>query len=65
MRVVLKGIDSATKRLADGSTRTYYYAWRGGPRLEGEPGTPDFVASYRGCRRAARPPQRQDARGHR
>jgi hypothetical protein len=46
MRVVLKGIDSATKRLADGSTRTYYYAWRGGPRLEGEPGTPDFVASY-------------------
>jgi hypothetical protein len=46
MRVVLKGIDSAVKRLADGSTRTYYYAWRGGPRLEGAPGTPDFVASY-------------------
>ena len=46
MRVVLKGIDSAVKRLADGSTRTYYYAWRGGPRLEGEPGSPEFVASY-------------------
>ena len=46
MRVVLKGIDSAVKRLADGSTRTYHYAWRGGPRLEGEPGTPEFVASY-------------------
>src|ERR1700722_797658 len=46
MRVVLKGIDSAVKRLADGSTRTYYYAWRGGPRLMGEPGTPEFVASY-------------------
>jgi hypothetical protein len=46
MRVVLKGIDSAVKRLADGSTRTYYYAWRGGPRLEGAPGTPDFVASH-------------------
>jgi hypothetical protein len=28
MRVVLTGIDSAVKRLADGSTRTYYYAWR-------------------------------------
>jgi integrase len=46
MRVVLRGIDSAVKRLADGSTRTYYYAWRGGPRLMGEPGTPEFVASY-------------------
>jgi integrase len=46
MRVVLQGIDSAVKRLADGSTRTYYYAWRGGPRLMGEPGTPEFVASY-------------------
>ena len=46
MRVALKGIDSAVKRLADGSTRTYYYAWRGGPRLEGEPGSPEFVASY-------------------
>ena len=46
MRVVLKGVDSAVKRLANGSTRTYYYAWRGGPRLMGEPGTPEFVASY-------------------
>jgi hypothetical protein len=46
MRVVLKGIDGAIKRLADGSTRTYYYAWRGGPRLEGQPGAPEFVASY-------------------
>lgn len=26
--------------------RTYWYAWRGGPRLSGEPGTPEFVASY-------------------
>ncbi|WP_313613572.1 site-specific integrase [Agrobacterium sp.] len=25
---------------------TYYYAWRGGPRLNGEPGTPAFMASY-------------------
>lgn len=46
MRVVLRGIDSAVKRLADGSIRTYYYAWRGGPRLVGEPGTTEFVASY-------------------
>jgi integrase len=46
MRVLLRGIDTAVKRLADGSTRTYHYAWRGGPRLEGKPGTPEFVASY-------------------
>jgi integrase len=46
MRIRLKGINSITKRLADGSWRTYYYAWKGGPALRGEPGTPEFVASY-------------------
>ena len=45
-RVVLKGVDSAVKRLADGSSRTYHYAWRGGPRLMGAPGSAEFVASY-------------------
>jgi hypothetical protein len=25
---------------------TYHYAWRGGPRLVGEPGSPEYVASY-------------------
>ncbi len=24
----------------------YFYAWRGGPRITGEPGTPEFMASY-------------------
>jgi len=46
MRVRLKGINSITKTLADGSERTYYYAWKGGPPLCGEPGTPEFVHSY-------------------
>src|SRR5689334_1507500 len=46
MRVRLKGINRSTKRLADGTAVTYWYAWRGGPRLLGEPGTPEFVASY-------------------
>lgn len=46
MRVRLKGLASATKRLADGSKVTYWYAWRGGPRLEGAPGSPEFMASY-------------------
>jgi hypothetical protein len=26
--------------------RTYWYAWKGGPLLHGEPGTPEFVNSY-------------------
>jgi integrase len=46
MRVHLKGINSVTKTLADGSKRTYWYAWKGGPPLRGEPGTPEFIASY-------------------
>lgn len=46
MRVRLKGINRITKRLANGARVTYYYAWKGGPRLEGEPGTPEFHASY-------------------
>ncbi len=46
MRIRLKGINSRRKRLADGSFRTYYYAWKGGPPLRGEPGTPEFIASY-------------------
>ena len=46
MRVRLRGVNSKRKRLADGSFKTYYYAWKGGPPLRGEPGTPDFIASY-------------------
>jgi integrase len=46
VRVRLKGINPVRKRLADGSVATYYYAWKGGPRLRGEPGTPEFIASY-------------------
>lgn len=26
--------------------RDYWYAWRGGPRVKGEPGTPEFMAAY-------------------
>jgi integrase len=41
VKVDLKGIAKATAK-----GRTYYYAWRGGPRLRGEPGSPEFMASY-------------------
>lgn len=41
VKVDLKGI---AKVKAKG--QIYYYAWRKGPRLRGEPGTPEFMASY-------------------
>ena len=46
MRVTLKGINRATMRLADGRIVTYHYACKGGPRLRGKPGSPEFIASY-------------------
>jgi integrase len=46
MRVRLKGINSRRKVLADGTVKTYYWAWKGGPPLRGEPGTPEFMVSY-------------------
>jgi integrase len=46
VRTELKGIHSVKKRLVTGQTRTYYYAWRGGPRIEAEPGTPQFIRLY-------------------
>jgi hypothetical protein len=46
MRVRLRGINSVRKRLADGRIKTFWYAWKGGPPLRGEPGTPEFIASY-------------------
>lgn len=41
MRVELKGIHTVKAK-----GRRYFYAWRGGPRLRGEPGSPEFCNSY-------------------
>ena len=46
VRIHLKGVNTARKRLADGSIKKYYYHRRTGKRINGEPGTPEFVASY-------------------
>jgi integrase len=46
VQVVLKGLHKVRRRLADGSARLHFYAWRGGPRIEAEPGTPAFVAEF-------------------
>lgn len=41
VKVDLKGVASATAK-----GKTYFYAWRGGPRLPGVPGAPEFVLAY-------------------
>jgi len=56
MRIRLKGLNVVRKRLADGREVAYYYAWKGGPRLRGEPGSPEFVASYNDAVTARRKP---------
>jgi integrase len=55
--VRLKGIKKVSRKLADGRIETYWYAWVGGPRLEGKPASPEFIASYNaavGDRKAVR-----------
>jgi integrase len=46
MRVRLKGLHWTLAKLADGTPKIYWYAWKNGPRLHGEYGTPEFIASY-------------------
>ncbi|SHO65855.1 Phage integrase family protein [Pseudoxanthobacter soli DSM 19599] len=48
MRVHLKGIASASFKLANGQTKKHYYAWRGGPAIKDgseylQPGDPRFI----------------------
>ena len=57
MRVRLKGVNVVRKTLADGSAITYHYAWKGGPRLDGAPGSPEFLASYERAIRQKRQPK--------
>lgn len=54
MRVNLKGIHRVTRTLATGERVTYYYAWRRGPRLVGEPGSAEFLASFEASHRNVR-----------
>ena len=46
MRVHLKGVHRVRVQLRTGQVREYYYAWRGGPRIDGLAGTPEFVRQY-------------------
>ncbi|MER8827184.1 tyrosine-type recombinase/integrase [Mesorhizobium sp. M0938] len=46
MLVALKGIHKVKRKLADGTARTYYYAWRGGPKMEAKPHTEAFALEF-------------------
>ncbi|EEE44113.1 tyrosine-type recombinase/integrase [Roseibium alexandrii] len=45
MRTHLKGINIIRRRLATGEVRTYYYHRATNTRLQGEPGSPEFLSS--------------------
>lgn len=50
VKVKLSGVATATAK-----GRRYYYAWRGGPRLHGEPGSPEFMASFAAAMEGRKP----------
>lgn len=39
--MAVKGVHRVRRKLADGSYRVHYYAWRGGPAMDSRPGDPD------------------------
>jgi integrase len=46
MRIEAKGVHWTTATLADGTKKIYWYAWKNGPRLVGDYGSPEFIASF-------------------
>lgn len=54
MRVKLKGLHTVVVPLASGCKVTYVYAWRGGPRLHADVGTPEFMAEYNAAHQGRR-----------
>jgi hypothetical protein len=57
VRIKLKGLAKARKRLASGEYKEYYYAWRGGPAIDRVPGTPEFIVAYNRAVSARRLPR--------
>ena len=52
-----KRIAKVRKRLASGQVVEYHYAWRGGPRLAGEPGSAEYLRSLLAAHEANHEPQ--------
>lgn len=50
--VLLKGVHVVRSK-----GRAYHYAWRGGPRLPGLPGSPEYLAAFQEAHRARKQPK--------
>jgi len=44
--VQLRGVHKVKRPLAGGGHSLHFYAWRGGPRIEATPDTPEFLAEW-------------------
>jgi len=55
--VELKGIHVVRARLAGGKVAEYHYAWRGGPRLSGAPGSAEYLSGYQTAHNTRKAPQ--------
>jgi integrase len=54
MRIRAGGINPVRAKLASGELKTYYYHRATGTRLVGDPGSPEFLASYAAAENSAR-----------
>ena len=61
--VRLKGLNQVTVRLADRRVVTYWYAWKGGPRLPGKPGDSEFIAAFNEAAAQRRAPSKATLAG--
>lgn len=50
-----KGLNSVRVRAADGTIQRYYYAFKGGPRLPDEYGSPEFVEAFIAATKTKKP----------
>lgn len=57
MRINLKGIHTVKRKLTNGEVQIHRYCWRGGPKLDGAPGSAEFTASYLAAVTARKAPQ--------
>lgn len=65
MFVQLKGLHTVKKKMSDGTIKLYYYAWRGGPRLQSDPNVDKlaFAAEFRELTKSVREPDRDTVAG--
>lgn len=64
MEAKLVGVHKVDATLANGSKVTYYYAWRGGPRIKAKLGTKAFVQEFARLTRGRAMPTKDKSLGH-